>query len=413
MSFPERLRERGQLTCGYIVDTLSLGGVYGPNFNPYGEGPTRFAGYGKNQLILDNFSKHYHPGDFRLNPVEFRSLSGWGTKSSITSPYVYVTRRYRQVGDIALATMSPTTIWAFPDPTVEDPRRKDMALQSAFARIVTPDAEVGVMLAEARETLHMFVNPVKTLLKLVNGMVNPATLSTRLRSRTSRVEKYRKTPGYIRDAWLQTRFGILPLIKDITDLQKVFAKGFKQDLNVLRRASGGTSYDESHSMTRTVASCTNFSYEVLDVVDWKTTVTSTMYYNRQIYRNPLGLSPYDIPSIIYEMIPYSFVVDWSFNFGTWLRLIQPDPGMRYLGNHVSTKRVGTYHRTLLRGYPTGVGNAYAVPVEGQYMLTKSQMLRKVNATVPTLPVPNFGFESLVHGIDSISLIWQKMPKLRL
>jgi hypothetical protein len=327
----------------------------------------------------------------------------------------YGTRSFKVEGPIALHTFaSVPTGFALPGATVIDTRRKDIALMKAYAGVTAPDADVGVMLAEASETLRMLTSPLKSILKLANKMVRPRTF----KRAGPRLKKYQKAAEYVRDAWLVTRFGILPTIKDVNDLIKAYHSAFRQELNVMRRSSGGmsqtvTSLTQINPLSGGNMAVGNFYFKSVDELSWTDKTASTVYYNRALYRNPLGLSMYDIPSVLWERVPYSFVVDWSLNIGTWLRRMQPDPGLRYLGNTVSTKRVGSLTRNVLSGQPIyGYPSSPIIPCDSVAIFEASQMIREVNATIPVLPVWNPGFESVTHGLDSLSLIWQKMPKFK-
>lgn len=396
-AYPERVRTTDGRSYAIVVQEIQ-GGT--PTFTSTG-----YKVLGSRKTILDNYTRGFRPGRLVVNPVEIRSFEGYASNGVLLQPANLYTggKWIKHSGPIAGLNAIPTDTSTQPTPISVN--RQDAALMRAWAATATPDADVGIMLAEAGRTLSMCVSPFK----MFSSWMNQG-----LRGLSSKVKR---NPALLMssfsDFWLATRFGVLPTISDINALISKFNKGFKRDLNVLRRKSGGSSYDESHVITKTEEPWGVFTTRWKNETVSSTRCNAIVYYSEVLLTDGLGLGVFDIPSLLWESIPFSFVVDWMFGIGTWLRAIQPKPNLRYLQNCVSTVQTTTLSRSCVGarfiGQPWGYRD---ITTDSVYFGTSKCMRRNVNIPIPVLPQFNPDFATITHGIDALNLIWQRLPKLR-
>jgi hypothetical protein len=143
----------------------------------------------------------------------------------------------------------------------------------------------------------------RSVLALKRGDFHTAARQLGARPRPSRL-----APSDVSGRWLELQYGWLPALMDVSEAAKAYEKITKKERTSIVRASAKeTSLVENHvsgvwgtskgSVTQRVV----YTYEMTEQL----TVARSM-----------GL--YDPLSVLWENIPYSFVVDWFIPIGTYL-----------------------------------------------------------------------------------------------
>jgi len=429
--YPERIRTRSNLRPPEITAY-----AYGSLYPGYVKQPGKWIG--EAQTVLDNYSKAFHDwrhrlslpkikrpkntpysffpsvttqlGGLRLNPAEFRKFNGTCTPGRIQqNVYPYFTI----VGDIAAYAAYPDTNST---PVVRNPKHEDLALSQAYAGMIEPDVDLGMMLAESKQTLALLREVVQALSSPLGTVLKPlAPLVLNGPKGWANIKKEEKRIrailNKVANSWLQLRYGILPLVSDANGLIKLYKSTL--DSKGLKRSSGGSVISQNKTITEVKESGDFFD------LYWRTEystikkVSSQAYYQFSAdcrYSLGLGLDVLDIPNLLWELVPFSFVVDWAFNFGTWLRTIQPRPGIVYLGNCVSIKEQVAVQRINTSAHIAWTPSKPVTPTTSVYNSINQKMLRVIDSPVPVFPVLRWDFLNLTRTVDSISLLWQKMPK---
>lgn len=188
----------------------------------------------------------------------------------------------------------------------------DIAVSRLAEKWTQSDLNLGVAIAEGRESAAMIANSAITLAKMANAvrrkdMRQLASLATFSRSQRKGILN-RFSNSDVGGAWLQARYGWLPLLSDIyaaADLLK------PKPIVTKVRASHGNSL--SQQVDR------NYFYE-RQVGRQMSTSRAGAYAH--LSRTPswserLGLT--DPASIAWELVPYSFVADWLVPIGDTIK----------------------------------------------------------------------------------------------
>jgi hypothetical protein len=249
----------------------------------------------------------------------------------------------------------------------------------------------GVFLGELGKTIMMVIRPAKALRAKLSSFSQRASKIAKRRARGDSVTKV------LADTWLESVFGWKPLISDIQDGALALARTVEKD--VLERHQFrcfgqdevtlnpfatpfrlGLGLGDVHSFiayTHTVARAQMILYGV-----WCARVADSALASSSARRLATlsGFNWEDIPSQAWELVPWSFVVDYFSNVGDviesaantlngplWIEQVQitetetirdivPDPsdaaqfyGARFISQQSSNSRSRSSYRTILRG----------------------------------------------------------------
>lgn len=274
----------------------------------------------------------------------------------------------------------------------------------AVAQAVSRSREAKVQLlttaGELPETLDMLKDPY---LKLARQGDKFQKLLPR---------NVRRSVSAITNAWLQIRYGVIPVVQEINTYWQEFERNFSLDLNPLRKTRAGTS-NSSLTNSRFTRTFGGGYFRGTEDVTLTTRLHATNYYRVvESVNSNYGLNWQGLVQTAWELIPYSFVIDWFADVGGWLGTVLPNSSVSDLGNCLSTTNESvfkctvegaSYSSTVSSRYPnTGVNNVYTQ--------TRRSYLRNVNLALPALPQVRWGLNSLKRSLDSVSLLHQQAQR---
>lgn len=203
---------------------------------------------------------------------------------------------------------------------------RDIAVTGAYAKANEQDVEGLVMVAEGKKT-------IQSLSKITWRAIRILRMLKRLNFKGLSAEL---TPRELSNRWMEGRYAIRPLVKDMCDVVKAISRDRN---NVPLRQT----YRSGASATA------------------EKTVNGVVVYNFQPYYNHLGVTKISrnisarsgvlaaIEEIseatiwglnqpftaLWELVPFSFVVDWFFNVGKTIASWTPRYGLRTLASWVT------------------------------------------------------------------------------
>lgn len=238
-------------------------------------------------------------------------------------------------------------------------------------------ASGGTFLGELRETIKMIRKPAEAFRKGLDAYMNDVKDIVRGKVRiTRRFNKYKEISKTLSGLWLEYAFGWKPLVQDIADLASVF--GRNSDMFARRSHARGHAYKE----------------ELISTLQNDITFSNTLVFNRPekhiksvrvIYRAGLESTPTApfgsferltelagfrwnqfVPTV-WNLLPYSFLVDYFTNIGDVLECTAVDRrAIKWVNRTVIYRRykyvetyVNQYESTKSRPqYRTVSGNGY-------------------------------------------------------
>lgn len=284
--------------------------------------------------------------------------------------------------------------------------RATAELVSAVAKTNEGDAQIGVMLGEAGETLNMLGSPLRLLQK---------PLSSLLPKRTTRL--FRGSVHYASQAWLTARYGIIPLISDINAIRKVATRKLTWRDSPVRISRSARLIEVAYNKTD-IKGGTGipgvYAHGVKINREFQKISAKVYYKCRLTDQLDLGLSIYDVPNVIWELIPYSFVVDWFVNVGDWLQAIKPAPNKVTLARVVSTSNNRTLE-TSISGLSLNQVVSATYPMTGascDFKHSAKTYQRNLTVPLPGSPQVNVSLSSFKRQLDGVTLLYQRLPRLR-
>lgn len=275
--------------------------------------------------------------------------------------------------------------------------------------------ESNLLLGEAVATLGQTVSMLKSPFGAARGLIGK--ISGLAKQKTKRLGPQRA----MAESWLEYRYGWRPILGDIRTIKdqvqtqmlsnnggrKVARSMLKEDryFEGPAVASGnpglGTLTIGAHTVSLRVRASSGVIYELL--------VDSA----RGRLSRAAGMRVSDIPSTMWELMPWSFVVDWFVGVGDWIRAIAPDPTFRLLGNWVTVVQIrNDSHRdckwsVTIGSYPvTTYKGSFNAGIHEEVTVTRS-----VNQNISFIPPPKVNTLSLDNILDGLALASGEVSQL--
>lgn len=287
---------------------------------------------------------------------------------------------------------------------------KDVAYTKALGKASKADVCSGEILNDLGKTVSMLKKPFSGATTLLGKMV-----------------KYKKkhlgktaasAAKATANAWLEYRYGWRPLLMDCdTIIQK--AATVRQETmrkRLVCRASEALSRTQSDSYVTNAPGIPEASGVVLRTSNCRVSAGVMVEVDPQTTSDQwlaaLGLRPRDVPATAWEVIPFSFVIDWFVNVGDWIEAATPLPkGLRIVGEWVTS--VETIESKYLGGQLkyTVTLPAPATTFTGSFGGCSSKRTTVWRTTHPVMtshPVLKAKMLSVPQSIDATSLMCQKL-----
>lgn len=196
--------------------------------------------------------------------------------------------------------------------------------------------------------------------------------------------------------WLEFQYAWQPLMSDIYDAHNLVKKGFREKAQLasnVRHISDHGSRSEAgwHEETWSADYCAKVFYQI--------NPSSLSKLNEMGMINPL--------SVAWEIVPFSFVVDWLVPVGNVLEALTARLGVDFVGGYY-----GTYCKAKGKQYHSENSQAYQYLASDTRFSTVDQM-GYTRDPMTGFPVPGFYWKSpfsSTHALSALALISQLTGK---
>lgn len=244
---------------------------------------------------------------------------------------------------------------------------------------------LAVSAAQGKQTVDMVVNAVHSIggaiLDLKKGRFESAARRFGVNHRPSKLSE-----KDVAGRWLELQYGWLPLLSDVYEA----SKAYESLTNKIRKNRLSVSISRT-GVKDTSTSPTNYSCKGTVNERWR--LIYEMSEQLSAARS-LGLT--DPASVVWEIIPYSFVVDWFLPIGSYLENLNTIPELQ---GRFMTIKVRKFNGSALNVNKAVTWTSLPTTHNSQFYFTR---------TVSTaLSVPKPVFESLPDAM-SPSRIWNAL-----
>lgn len=182
------------------------------------------------------------------------------------------------------------------------------------ARAVRQNFQGGVFLGELREAIHMVARPGKALREAVTRY------STAAKKAVARARNLKQASSAVTGTWLEAMFGWRPLLSDVDSAMKALAATNTLIVEVLQGSAKADWYssvgrDENRFSGSTIGYKRTYRAYNKAIVRYKGGVGWESANQAPSWRENWGLTLDNFVPTVYELIPYSFLIDYFSNLG--------------------------------------------------------------------------------------------------
>lgn len=249
-------------------------------------------------------------------------------------------------------------------------------LQSAAAQIASAGYDALTTLAELNKTIAMVANLFVKVINLTRGV----------------------SPGKWQDLWLEARYGWRTLIYDLEGLQEVLLSF--DEARTRYRKNSGLQNQYIADLSKTTVFTGNYDRVETGAAQYDISVRGNVIADIQPPKfsfNPITTA--------WELVPFSFVVDWLFNIGTALA------SLSFLAMSSKSVAAAGYYITLDRNYSFNlVSTSSTLTWAGSGFVEESaSWTHRHPASIPLLPITKLRLD-VSKIIDLLAIALQQLRR---
>lgn len=274
-----------------------------------------------------------------------------------------------------------------------------------------------VSLAEMHKTVDMIANVGRTLRDLRRGIVSGASIEKIYQILGGKFPKAKVRRGItdpIYNRWLEYRYGWTPLVMELQGAFKALDKSRKIKLRGTARGKAISAKDQTWVVTRSpmfgpsqaVLGDIELTFDQQETVECRAYAMFEISKDFQTVRD-FGFT--EIPLAMWELVPYSFVIDWFIPVGDWLEAVTPKLGVEIKAEGITTRRSihlsrrGTnWVKTFSGGVSYDVTGATSLHDQRYYTIKERVPTLSSALTFPSINVKL----NVKRAIDSLALLSQ-------
>jgi len=301
--------------------------------------------------------------------------------------------------------------------TIDELPLQKSAAYSARNRISPIYVQSLVSLAEMHKTIDMIVNVASTLRNLRRALIrnaSPSDIYQILGGKVKKATTKSKSLDPITNRWLEYRYGWTPLVMELQGALKALDKSRNIKLRGTARGKAIKSFTSETSLSNRPLFNASPAFGNVDLlftqherVECRSYVLFEVSKDFQTARD-FGFT--EVPLAMWELVPFSFVVDWFIPIGDWLEAVTPKLGVTILAEGITTRRSTQLQRRVTAWHKV-IAGLYSFDVDGTDGLIDSRDYQTFVRS-PKLSDVLYAFPSIdvklnvKRAIDSLALLNQ-------
>jgi hypothetical protein len=271
------------------------------------------------------------------------------------------------------------------------------AMSSCLSKVRSKEVHVGNFLAESHKTLDMLTSAVKRVAMFLLS---------------SKKILFRQLLGskQTNDDFLAFVFGVRPLLADVHDAAQSLAKHMASET-----ARSTIEVRSAHVANETVSDTQVFwsgGYPAYRLIRDKEISVKVSIVLRYAIANDAatqiqGFGLLNPLEVAWEILPWSFVIDWFLPIGNWLANLSNEAGLQYRSGTMTTTITETTHYSYVGDYPYNAATNQRTFLSASGVGRVETKERVVLNTAPFVPLPQFKSPlSFLHAAEAIALLRQ-------
>lgn len=313
--------------------------------------------------------------------------------------------------------------------------------QRAISKSSSAEFDFGVTLGEVAETASFLAGPLRGIVKASNlafagvravykhgpyvalQIANNATAKQRKRLMQNTLRHPVSSGLRIIDEsanhWLAYKFAVCPILDDIAKAMDFEDAGLAQRMGVqCARVKGPMIGNTSIVMKQRLVHGA-FYYDLKLLIRQEDRHYFGLYWKHNVqapllnFMEGLGFAPWQLPSLAWELVPLSFVVDRFIDIKSFVRGNIGSLTKQFFGTYC-TRKVMTYYNYEISNIRYNSYNGPVVSLENGKQLPScdalyERMTRVIDSARPNFPVINPHWQrQLVADATNLSLIWGRL-----
>ncbi len=352
-----------------------------------------------------------------------KSASGWRPPTNYSAYYAHnnpssagtvtvTTQRQGQDPTYQIETNGYTDGVGYPLSLPEIPDDlESRALIKALSKLKQQKVNLSVAFGERREAAEMMAHSVVSIAKTIRNFKHgfPRDWAAVKKFQTGLKKATGKEISNIPNRWLEVQYGWKPLMQDVHGAVSAL-ENRERDADAYRATVTGTVFEKSESLAVIPAT--------QSLADWKILLKREVGFKVRldyVLENPVlaTLSQLGVTNpaeLAWELVPYSFVVDWFLPVGNWLSSLDAALGWSLKGGSGTVWQRQQGHSPLIFR-PESIQWVYGQWIKqsgngnGDYSERQFKMNRKVYTTSPLPRFPGIKNPlSTGHVANAMSLL---------
>lgn len=268
------------------------------------------------------------------------------------------------------------------------------AMTKVFDKLQDQTVHLGNIIAERAKTIELLANIIK-------GIKHPLAVASRQNLKS------------ISDNFLAFQFGVRPLLNDAysagTQLAKILSSQQSDRIMVYCTGHGSCDFEAKDTLYSAGAPYVDrithaqYTADVRYVLEYK--IVNGALNQLQ------GLGLVNPAEIAWEVMPWSFVVDWFLPIGNWIRSMNADAGLQFVTGVKTVVQRDRYSLIHTGTYPFRPVEAKLSRINAMGFEERFSQNRTVLTSPPAKPFPEFKSPiSAYHITEALALLVQRFKR---